>query len=239
MSLPEARGPDDPGLAVVFDLDGTLVDSIGDIVGAANRLLAEEGRTALAPDHGRALVGEGATALVRRAFAATGAAPAPDALAELVARYHALYRSHAVAETTVYPGVTEALTALADAGAVLGVCTNKPHGISLVVLAELGLAGYFAAVLGGDALAVKKPDPAHFTAVLDAMGLDAMGAGPRRAIHVGDTPTDVAVARNAGVPVIAVSHGYSRVAPGELGADALIGHFADLCPAIAALGFDV
>lgn len=234
MSLPEDPGPDDPGLAVVFDLDGTLVDSIGDIVGAANRLLAEEGRAALAPDHGRALVGEGATALVRGAFAATGAAPAPDALAELVARYHALYRSHAVAETTVYPGVTEALTALADAGAVLGVCTNKPHGISLVVLAELGLAGHFAAVLGGDALAVKKPDPAHFTAVLDAMR-----AGPRRAVHVGDTPTDVAVARNAGVPVIAVSHGYSRVAPGELGADALIGHFADLCPAIAALGFDV
>ncbi len=126
--------------------------------------------------------------------------------------------------------MAETLTALAEGGAILGVCTNKPHDISLIVLAELGLAGHFAAVLGGDALMVSKPDPAHFTAVLDAMG-----ARSRHAIHVGDSPTDVALARNAGVPVVAVSYGYSRVPPAELGADALIDEFAALHGAIASL----
>ena len=223
-------GNEDPDLAVVFDLDGTLVDSIGDIVGAANRLLAEEGRAPLSHDAGRAMVGEGVASLVERAFAATGPMPAPEMLAGLVERYRAIYERHPLDETAVFPGVAETLKALADGGAILGVCTNKPHDISLVVLAELGLAGHFAAALGGDALAVRKPDPAHFTAVLDAMG-----AGSRRAIHVGDSPTDVAVARNAGVPVVVVSYGYSRVPPADLGADAMIDEFAALPGAIASI----
>ncbi len=222
--------PEDPGLAVVFDLDGTLVDSIGDIVGAANRLLAEDGRAPVTPDQGRAMVGEGAAALVERAFAATGPVPPPAALAALVERYRALYERHPLDHTTIFPGVVETLCALADAGAVLGVCTNKPHAISLVVLAELGLAGHFGAALGGDALAVNKPDPAHFTAVLDAMGANSLPA-----IHVGDSPTDIALARNANVPVVAVSYGYSRVPPADLGADALIDDFAELVSAIASI----
>jgi phosphoglycolate phosphatase len=218
------------GLAIVFDLDGTLVDSVGDIVGAANRLLAEEGRPTLSLDQGRAMVGEGAAALVERAFAVTGPEPGPEALAELVTRYRVIYERYPLVETTVYPGVTETLTELAEGGAIMGVCTNKPHDISLVVLAELGLDGYFAAALGGDALDVRKPDPVHLTSVLDAMG-----AGSRRAIHVGDSPTDVAVARNAGVPVIAVSYGYSRVAPADLDADVLIHEFSALPGAIASI----
>jgi phosphoglycolate phosphatase len=220
----------DPGLAVVFDLDGTLIDSVGDIVGAANRLLAEEGRAPVTLDAGRAMVGEGAAALVERAFAATGPAPTPEALTGLVERYRAIYERHPIDYTTVFPGVVETLVELAEGGAILGVCTNKPHDISLVVLAELGLAGHFSAALGGDALAVKKPDPAHFTAVIDAMA-----ANSRPAIHVGDSPTDVALARNAGVPVVAVSYGYSRVPPSDLGADALIDDFAELGPAIDAI----
>ena len=217
-------------LAVVFDLDGTLVDSIGDIVGAANRLLAEEGRAPVSRDEGRAMVGEGAASLVERAFAATGPMPTPETLTGLVERYRAIYERHPLDETTVFPGVAETLTALVDGGAILGVCTNKPHDISLIVLAELGLTDHFAAALGGDALAVRKPDPAHFTAVIDAMG-----AGARRAIHVGDSPTDVAVARNAGVPIVAVSFGYSRVPPADLGADALIDEFSALPGAIASI----
>lgn len=217
-------------LAVVLDLDGTLIDSAGDIVGAANRLLAEEGRAPITPDQGRAMIGEGAAALVERAFAATGPAPGPVALSGLVERYRAIYERHPLDRTTVFPGVAGTLTALADGGAILGVCTNKPHDISLVVLAGLGLADHFAAVLGGDALAVRKPDPAHFTAVLDAMGAASLPA-----IHVGDSPTDVALGRNAGVPVVAVSYGYSRVPPEDLGADALIDKFAALPGAIAAI----
>ena len=223
-------GNADPNLAIVFDLDGTLVDSIGDIVGAANRLLTEEGRATLSHDEGRAMVGEGVASLVERAFAATGPVPTPGTLADLVERYRAIYERHPLDETTIYPGVAETLTELADSGAILGVCTNKPHDISLVVLAELGLAGFFAAALGGDALAVRKPDPAHFSAVLGGMG-----AASRYAVHVGDSPTDVAVARNAGVPVIAVSYGYSRVPPADLGADALIDEFTALPGAIASI----
>ncbi len=167
----------DPGLAVVFDLDGTLIDSVGDIVGAANRLLAEEGRAPVTLDAGRAMVGEGAAALVERAFAATGPAPTPEALTGLVERYRAIYERHPIDYTTVFPGVVESLVELAEGGAILGVCTNKPHDISLVVLAELGLAGHFSAALGGDALAVLE----HHAVGLDALdrdvgpGLDAEG----------------------------------------------------------------
>jgi phosphoglycolate phosphatase len=221
------------GLAVVLDLDGTLIDSAGDIVGAANRLLEEEGRTPIDAAAGRAMIGEGAAALVERAFAITGPAPTPEEAAALVRRYRAIYERHPLDETTIYPGVVETLGALAAGGAVLGVCTNKPHGISQIVLDRLGLADYFAAALGGDALDVRKPDAAHLTATLEAMGADG-----RTAIHVGDSPTDVAVARNAGVPVVAVSYGYSRVPPAELGADALIDQFASLPDAIAGIVAD-
>ncbi len=220
----------DPGLAMVFDLDGTLIDSVGDIVGAANRLLAEEGRRPVPRDAGRHMVGEGAGPLLERAFAATGEALELDAMPDLLHRYRAHYERYPIEHTTVFPGVFEVLRALVDDGAVLGVCTNKPHGASLLVLEELGLAEFFAAVLGGDALKVRKPDAAHLNAVIEAMGATGLAA-----IHVGDSPTDVAVARNAGVPVIAVSHGYSRVPPAELGADALIDDFSELRPAIAAI----
>ena len=221
------------GLAIVFDLDGTLVDSIGDIIGAANRLLTEEGRAPLTHDEGRDMIGEGAASLVERAFAAKGPKPAPRTLTGLVERYREIYERHPLDETIVFPGVVETLSALSDGGAKLGLCTNKPHKISLVVLAELGLARYFSAALGGDALQVRKPDPAHFTAVIEAMG-----ARSRRAIHVGDSPTDVAVARNAGVPIVIVSYGYSRVPPTDLGADALIDEFTALPRAIASIRTD-
>ena len=217
-------------LAIVFDLDGTLVDSIGDVIGAANRLLTEEGRAPLTRDEGRDMVGEGAASLVERAFAATGPKPTPKTLTGLVERYRAIYERHPLDETIIFPGVVETLSALADGGAILGLCTNKPHDISLIILAELGLTRYFSAALGGDALHVRKPDPVHFAAVIEAMS-----ATSRHAIHVGDSPTDVAVARNAGVPVIVVSYGYSRVAPTDLGADALIDEFTALPSAIASI----
>ena len=113
-------------------------------------------------------MGWGAVPLIERAFAATGTPVSPAALPDLLDRYRVIYEKHPIDETTIFPGVIETLEALADDGAVLGVCTNKPHEISLVVLAELGLARHFAAVLGGDALPVRKPDPAHLHAVIDA-----------------------------------------------------------------------
>lgn len=214
--------------AVVFDLDGTLIDSLPDVTAALNRLLAEEGRRAVTPDEARNWIGEGARPLIERGFAATGAAAPGDALPGLIERFVAHYRTAPAAETIVFPGVERALAALAARGVPMGVCTNKPHEMSRLVLAALGLDGYFASVIGGDALPVKKPDPGHLHAVLDEMGCSREGA-----VYVGDSPTDVAAGRNAGMRVIVVSWGYSRVPPAELGADALIDGFDELADALA------
>ena len=215
---------------VVFDLDGTLIDSIPDVVCSINRLLAEERRRELLPAEARMMVGEGATSMIERAFAATGHAVRGAALAALTDRYLAIYRCFPVIHTKPYPGVGNVLKEFQDAGIVMGVCTNNPHEISVLVLEQLGMLELFAAVIGGDALAVKKPDAGHVRAVLDAMGTTT-----NTAIYVGDSSTDVTAARNAAMPVIAVSYGYSRTAPEALGADILIDRFDELPGAIARL----
>ncbi|HJO69660.1 MAG TPA: HAD-IA family hydrolase [Rhodospirillales bacterium] len=215
---------------VVFDLDGTLIDSIPDVVGALNRLLAEESRRALTLDEGRHMVGEGARPMVERAFAATGPSIPEEGLAALTERYLAIYRRYPVVETTIYPDVRDVLEAFRAAGIVMGVCTNKPHEMSVLVLDRLGLSGFFAAIIGGDVLAMKKPHAGHVVAVLDAMGISA-----RDAVYVGDSQTDVDAARNVPMAVIAVGYGYSRIAPEALGADVLIADFGALPQAIANL----
>lgn len=216
--------------AVVFDLDGTLVDSIPDVVGAMNRLLAEHKRRTISLDEGRAIVGDGAAALIERAFAATGAAPDADAMDGLVRRYLDWYRQFPAEQSRVYPGVAETLRALADGGAALGVCTNKPHEMVAPVLGALGLERYFAAALGAGALPVKKPDPRHMHAVIERIGGSANST-----TYIGDGPTDIEAARAAQVPVILVTYGYTKVPARELGADLLVDRFADLPDALRAL----
>lgn len=216
-----------PG-AVVFDLDGTLIDSIPDVVAALNRLLVEEGRAPVTVDQGRLMVGEGAAPLIERGFVETGD-PVPDgAMAEFLERYLAFYKAAPTGATIVYPAVADVLSALSEAGVPMGICTNKPHEMSLLVLEKLGFSGYFSAIIGGDAARRKKPDGGHVHEVLGEMGVTA-----EKAIFVGDSRTDVLAARNAGLPVVAVSYGYSRIPPAELGADLLIDHFAELPEAMA------
>lgn len=215
---------------IVFDLDGTLIDSIPDVASALNRLLAQEGRRALALDEARVMVGEGAEAMIRRGFAATGAAPEAFALEDLVERYLAFYRRHPADQTLIYPGVRDTLERFRAQGLRLGICTNKPHEMSVLVLRELGLATFFGAVLGAGVMPAGKPDPAHIEAVLAAMG-----AAKEDAIYVGDSETDVITARRAGIPVVVVGYGYSRVPVDMLGADAVIERFADLPDALAQL----
>ena len=153
--------------AVVFDLDGTLIDSIPDVVGALNRLLAEEGRRPVSLDEGRLMIGEGARPMVERAFAATGTRAADHAIADLTRRYIAFYRATPAADTIIYPGVMAVLDQLSAAGVNMGVCTNKPDEMSRLVLRELGMARYFSSVIGGGALPVQKPDARHLFAVLE------------------------------------------------------------------------
>lgn len=215
--------------AVVFDLDGTLVDSAPDLRVAVNRMLAEHGRRALDLDEVIGMIGDGATKLVERALAA-GGGPAGD-LAAHTRRFLDLYEGNAADATRPYDGVPETLAALRGAGVVLGVCTNKPEKATLEVLRDLDLARWFTAVVGGDSLdGVRKPDP---RALLAAVA--RLGTSPDHAVMVGDNANDVGAARAAGIPVIVRAGGYSRTPAAELGADAVIDAFADLPAALAAV----
>jgi phosphoglycolate phosphatase len=212
--------------ALVFDLDGTLVDSLDDLAAALAAMLGEIGAPALPRDKVRGMIGDGTRALVARALAASNL-PA-TLLDERHARFLALYEAAPAALSLPYPGVVETLHAFREEGRRLAVCTNKPQRATLAVLRGTGLDGFFATVVGGDVLAAKKPDPAHLLAALAGIG-----ATPRDAIMVGDNEHDFAMAKAAGVPVILVRYGYHRVPLATLAADIQIDAFAALPPAVA------
>lgn len=214
--------------ALVFDLDGTLIDSAPDLHAAANKLMAADGRRML--DYGELvrMVGDGVPMLVRRAYEATG--DVPDALDEAVERYKALYGEALADKTVPFPGVAGTLAALAEAGHRMAVCTNKPHKPSIEILEALDLMRYFDAVAGGDSLPVRKPDAGHLLGTL-AM----LDTPPDRAVMIGDSRNDVLVARNANVKVIAVSYGYRREPIEDLGADIVVDSFPDVPAAIERL----
>jgi phosphoglycolate phosphatase len=216
---------------VVFDLDGTLIDSAPDLRAAANTVLAEAGRPPLDLATIRRFVGDGVRKLIERAFAATGPALSDAALDRATARYTALYEAATSVLTRPYDGVIETLRRLRAADLKLAVCTNKPAAAAGIVLAELGLAPLFDGVSGGDSVARRKPDPAH---VLDALG--RIGGTVGAAAMVGDNEHDIAAAKAAGLRTIAVTYGYARVPYPELGADRLIDRFSELEAALATLG---
>ena len=193
---------------ILFDLDGTLVDSVPDLAASLNRLLAAHGLAPFARDAVTAMVGDGAGALVARAFAARQTLQDDAALPEFLADYTA----HSALETQIYPGVEQALGELARAGWRMAVCTNKPAAAAHAVLAALNLDHWFATVGGGDSFATRKPDPAHLLATLAAAGGD-----PAYAVMVGDHHNDVVSAAAAGLPCIFAAWGYG---PRQTGADA-------------------
>ena len=214
--------------AVVFDLDGTLVDSAPDLRVAINKLLTEEGRRPLALEEVTSMIGDGAMKLVERAFAATGGCNGADPLERLTARFLAFYDGHATDSTRPYPGVPETLALLRKQQWALGICTNKPERATREVLRGLALDQHFAAVAGGDSIAgVRKPDPRLLLAVIDRLG-----TAPAAAVMVGDNANDVQAARAADVPVIIRAGGYTRVPLSHLRADAVIEHFAELPAAL-------
>jgi phosphoglycolate phosphatase len=215
--------------ALVFDLDGTLVDSVPDLAAALNRLLATEGRRRLDLAEVKTMIGDGVSKLIERGLAATGPVPA-EALPALVSRFLADYEANALVTTRPFPGVPETLAALRSLGCALAVCTNKPYAATMAVLEGLRLAGLFEAVVAGDSLLVRKPDAKPLISALDRIG-----AGPEAGVMVGDNVNDVATARGAGVPVVLVAYGYSRQPVGGLGADAVIERFDDLPKVLDAL----
>lgn len=216
--------------AVVFDLDGTLVDSLPDIADALADLMVEYDLPPHSPEAARRMIGKGVAVLVERAFAAHGQHPAPDDLKVAVARYLALYEPRATRDTVLFPHVETVLRQLAADGCRLAVCTNKPTAISREIIAAFGLADLLPVVVGGDFGPPRKPDPALLLAALDLLGV-----APADALMVGDSAADVAAAKAAGVRVIAVENGYTDVAPADLGADRVIADFSGLVDAMAAL----
>ena len=219
-----------PPSAIVFDLDGTLVDTAPDLCAALNYVLAAEGRPPVAAGEMRHMVGDGAAKLIELGLAASGAVPKAAEVEAWLPVFLDYYRAHIAEHSAPYSGVRETLAQLSRRGLRLGVCTNKSYEITRLLLGELGLDDYFGAVLGGDSLSFRKPDGRHLLGVIEALG-----ASTNDSVMVGDSANDVACARAAGVPVIAVAYGYTRLAPTELGADVLIERFAELPAALRRL----
>lgn len=215
---------------IIFDLDGTLVDSAPDLTAALNVALIDAGRPAVDPATVRHLVGHGARALIERGLALSGGGGEAE-VARALPVFLDHYAAHVADGTRPYPGCDAALDRLAARGATLAICTNKPVALSVALIAALGWEGRFAATLGGDSLSVRKPDPAHLLATIAAAGGDLTTS-----IFVGDTAVDVAAARGAGVPVIVCAFGFADRPAAELGGDAVIADFAGLDAALAAVG---
>jgi phosphoglycolate phosphatase len=211
--------------ALLFDLDGTLVDSVPDLAAAVNGVLAELGRPPLGLPQVTSMVGDGTSALVERALAASGAGDTPLRAAH--DRFLALYEADPTRLTRPYPGVPAVLEELAAAGWRLGVCTNKPERATRAVLAGLDLERFFAVVLGGDSGPTRKPDPGPLRAALGRLGSE-----PGNAAMIGDHRNDVAAAQAAGMPVAFARYGYGAATLAGLTPDAVIDRFAELPQAL-------
>ena len=213
---------------LVFDLDGTLAETAGDLMGALNVILAREGLAPVPLESARTMLGAGGKALIARGFAKAGRALTPDKHQALFEDFLAHYNAHIADNSWLFPGVVEALDRAAAAGWRLAVCTNKLEHSSRLLLGKLGIAERFAFICGQDTFGVAKPDPKPLIETIARAG-----GALESAIMVGDSRTDVDTARAAGVPVIAVDFGYTDAPVADLGPDRVIGHFDDLWEAVA------
>jgi len=189
--------------AVIFDLDGTLVDSAPDIVASANALLRSRGLVELEPERLRSFIGNGVPTLVERVMAAASIAVTADLHRDWVEEFAAIYAANPIAHSVLYPDVTKALERLSAQGFRLGICTNKMYALTIPVLQGLAIDGFFASVIGGDTLPVNKPDPAPFHQCLRELGAS-------RAVYVGDSEVDAEMAVRAPVPFVLFTEGYRK-----------------------------
>jgi phosphoglycolate phosphatase len=211
---------------IVFDLDGTLVDTAPDLVRALNETLDLEGLPRVKLDLVRSLVGQGARALIERGAAHSGVAFSDDRLDQLTKAFIEFYRADIARDSTVFPGASEAMDQLAALGAKFAVCTNKRTDLSQQLLEALGMGERFSAIVGADAVVQQKPHPDHYRAAVTRAG-----GVVRRSVMIGDTAADVAAARGAAAPVAVVSFGYCDGDCARLGADVLIDRYSELAPA--------
>jgi phosphoglycolate phosphatase len=217
-------------LTIVFDLDGTLIDTAPDLISTLNLILAREGLAEMPYDDARRLIGGGARGMIERVLTAEGRPGAKADLDRMFGAFIEHYAAHIADHSRPFPALEASLERLAGEGRRLAVCTNKLEWLSVRLLDTLQLTQHFAAICGQDTFGMQKPDPE----ILRRTILRA-GGEPANAIMVGDSGTDVRTARAANIPVIAVDFGYSEVPIATLQPDRLIGSFADLPAAIAEL----
>ena len=213
----------------VFDLDGTLADTAGDLMATLDYVLLHEGFEATPMGDARALLGAGARALIQRALKAQDTSVSQDREDQMFRHFLAHYESRIADDSRLYPGVVGALDALEARGDVFAVCTNKIERPARLLLEKLGVAGRFAFICGQDTFGVAKPDPKPLLSTIEAAGGEK-----GRALMIGDSKTDIATARAAGVPVIAVDFGYTDRPIEEFKPDRVISHFDELPDAAAA-----
>jgi len=212
---------------IVFDLDGTLIDTAPDLVDTLNIIFARERLPPVPYDVARNLIGGGARAMIARGIEADGRTVAAADLDRLFAEFIEYYTAHIADRSQPFPGAVDAMDALAAGGARFAVCTNKLERLSVLLLDKLGLASRFAVICGQDTFGMAKPEPEILRRTVAAAGGDIS-----RAVMVGDSLTDIRTARAAGVPVIAVDFGYSDKPVSHFAPDRLIEHFSQLPAAI-------
>jgi len=215
---------------LVFDLDGTLVDTAPDLVGGLNVAMALEKLDPITVPEVRRIVGGGVRVMLERGLGLRNHAVSEARFDALAAAFLAHYELHIADESALYPDVERVLDDLTADGYRLAVCTNKPEKLSLLLLEALSLRSRFAAICGADTFPVKKPDPLHLIGTIERAGGDV-----GRAVMIGDSRADSDVARNAKVPCVLLDYGYTDVPARELGADAVISHFRDVPAAIRKL----
>ncbi len=212
---------------LVFDLDGTLLETAPDLVGTLNEILTEEGLQPIPLSTAKTYIGQGAKMMIEKGFAANGATAGDGRANELMPVFLDKYEARIARETYAFPGLLDALDRLQQEGWDFAVCTNKHERLARILLEELGLTNRFVAITGGDSFAHKKPHPEHLLKTVELAG-----ASPEDTIMVGDSRSDIDAAKAASIPVIAVDFGYTPVPVDQLGPDVVISHFDQIHEAI-------
>jgi phosphoglycolate phosphatase len=221
-----------PARTVVFDLDGTLVDTAPDLITALNFILAREGLPPVPLHAARNMIGAGARKLIERGLELEGRAASAEELTRLTSDFIDYYAAHIADASRPFEGLESALNDLSASGYRFAVCTNKLEWLSKLLLDRLGLSARFSAICGADTFGVSKPDP-----VILRQTVARAGGQLSSAIMVGDAGPDIGVARRAGIPVIGVEFGYTDVPIADLKPDRLIGHMRELPAAVESLMF--
>ncbi len=212
-------------LRLLFDLDGTLMDTAPDLHATLNHCLITAGRPTVTLNSVKHMVGQGARVLLERGLTGTGGLPSPSEFEELVVLFFEYYADHLSEHSVIYEGLIPVLDALVTSKCSLGICTNKPEKFAKSIITDFNLDQYFPVITGGDSFDIRKPHPDHILKTVDLLPLKS-----GKTVMIGDTHNDIDAANAAKITSIAVSFGYSDVPARQLGATHTIDHFNELLP---------